>query len=163
MITDDFLVVDTEGKPLVTEIAIINSAGGVAYFSEVKQKYKIQPHGKPLLKVLQEISPLIQNRTLVFHCAEHDLGVLTYSYRNQKIDLPLFKCQCSLELARMLLSNQKSYGLDYLSQKLGLKVDNRYFNPDQAHSARYDALFTYQLYLHLRSQNEHQSVQQQPR
>lgn len=158
MIAQDFLVIDTEGNPLLTEIAIVNSVGKVIYFTEIKQKYKIQPHAKPLIQVLQEVSNLIQNKTLVFHYAEHDLKVLTNSFKNQAIILPRFPSQCSWELAKKHLPNQKSYALDYLSQKLGLKVDNKYFNPNQAHSARYDALFTYQLYSYLRLQNAHQSV-----
>lgn len=155
MVSHDFLVIDTEGNPLLTEIAIVNSLGKVIYFTEVKQKYKIQPHAKPLLQVLQEVFHLIQNKTLIFHYAEHDLNVLKNSYQNQQINLPIFNSQCSWELSKKLLPNQKSYSLDYLSQKFGLKVDNKYFNPNHAHSARYDALFTYQLYLHLRLQNVH--------
>jgi len=158
MIPHDFLVIDTEGSPLLTEIAIINSTGKVIYNCEAKQKSKIQPHAKPLLLVLQEISSLIQNKTLIFHYAEHDLNILKNSYKSQHINVPIFEHQCSWELSKKYLLNQKSYGLDYLSQKLGLKVDNKYFNPNQAHSARYDALFTYQLYLHLRLQNVHQSI-----
>lgn len=158
MITQDFLVIDTEGNPLLTEIAIVNSVGKVIYFTEIKQKYKIQPHAKPLTQVLQEVSTLIQNKTLVFHYAEHDLKILANSFKNQNITLPNFLSQCSWELAKKHLPNQKSYALDYLSQKLGLKIDNKYFNPNQAHSARYDALFTYQLYLYLRTQNVYQSI-----
>jgi|WetSurMetagenome_2_1015567.scaffolds.fasta_scaffold02935_3 DNA polymerase III epsilon subunit-like protein len=158
MIAHDFFVIDTEGNPLLTEIAIVNSIGKVIYFTEVKQKGKIQPHAKPLLQVLQEVSNLVQNKTLIFHYAEHDLNILKNSYINQQINLPIFNHLCSWELSKRLLFNQKSYSLDYLSQKLGLKVDNKYFNPNQAHSARYDALFTYQLYLHLRTQNVHQSI-----
>ncbi len=158
MISQDFLVIDTEGNPLLTEIAIVNSLGKVIYNCETKQKAKIQPHAKPLLQVLKEVSPLIQNKTLIFHYADHDLIILNNSYKNQHINLPAFEHQCSWELAKKYLLNQKSYSLDYLSQKLGLKVDNKYFNPNQAHSARYDALFTYQLYLHLRLQNARQSI-----
>ncbi len=157
-INQDFLVIDTEGNPLLTEIAIVNSTGKVIYFTEVKQKGKIQPHAKPFLQVLKEVSLLIQNKTLIFHYAEHDLSVLKNSFKNQQIISPAFNYQCSWELSKKHLPNQKSYSLDYLSQKLGLKVENKYFNPNQAHSARYDALFTYQLYLHLRLQNAHQSI-----
>ncbi|MEY3220539.1 MAG: hypothetical protein RIT27_1896 [Pseudomonadota bacterium] len=155
MVSHDFLVIDTEGTPLLTEIAIVNETGRVIYFTEVKQKGKIQPHAKPLLQILQEIFPLIENKTLIFHYAEHDLKILNNSYQFQQMIPPFFYHQCSWKLAKKYLPNQKSYGLDYLSQKLGLKVDNKYFNPNQAHSARYDALFTYQLYLHLRLQNVH--------
>ncbi len=158
MVAQDFLVIDTEGNPLLTEIAIVNSVGKVIYFTEIKQKYKIQPHAKPLLQVLQEISNLVQHKTLIFHYAEHDLNILKNSYKNQQVNLPVFQHQCSWELSKKYLLNQKSYSLDYLSQKLGLKVDNKYFNPNQAHSARYDALFTYQLYSYLRLQNAHESV-----
>jgi len=158
MIPQNFLVIDTEGKPLLTEIAIVNEMGKVIYFTEVKQKYGVQPHAKPLLQVLQAVSPLIQHKTLIFHYAEHDLNVIESSYKNQHLDMPIFSHQCSWELAKKYLPIQKSYSLDYLSQKLGLKVNNKYFNPNQAHSARYDALFTYQLYLHLRLQNVHESL-----
>lgn len=37
----------------------------------------------------------------------------------------------------------------FLSKSLGLKVNQKYFNANQAHTARYDAEFTYQLYVAL--------------
>ena len=40
-----------------------------------------------------------------------------------------------------------SYALGHLAQKLNLTVDGKRFDDKQAHSARYDARFTHQLYL----------------
>jgi DNA replication protein DnaC len=49
-------------------------------------------------------------------------------------------------MAKIQFPKLKSYSLDYLSKHFNLLVQNKRFNDHYAHRARYDALFTYQLY-----------------
>ncbi|MFM7189312.1 MAG: exonuclease domain-containing protein, partial [Microcystaceae cyanobacterium] len=149
-----FLVVDTEGKDYLREIAVINAAGEIIYeaFAQEHPENDQRPFNvKPLKRILQEFFTLTPSHWVVFHSATHDLQVLRNSCYQTGIRYPNLQTICTFELARQRFAQLPSYSLEYLSQKLSLKVKEQFFSPDQAHTARYDALFTYQLYLALQS------------
>lgn len=159
----DFLVVDTEGRNELKEIAIINSTGELIYEALVRENSDsddspIYPTNNlavdclPLEDVLSNFTRLSQNKTLVFHYAKHDLKVLRNSFKKVDFTWCQLDVQCTYQGAMIQFPNLPSYSLEYLSKKLNLQVNNRYFNPQQAHIARYDAQFTYQLYTKIRQQ-----------
>ncbi len=84
----DFIVVDTEGRKELTEIAIVNSAGQVIYEALNQEHPEYLARGipsKPLKTILLDFTAIAHNKVLVFHNADHDLKVLTRSF--QKADL----------------------------------------------------------------------------
>ncbi len=148
----NFLVVDTEGKDQLKEIAVLDSQGRLVYeaFSaEHNRDISNQQNVKPLREILTDFANLSQSQLLIFHYASHDLEVLKNSYQAVDLKTPLFTSLCTLQLAQRYVNNFESYSLEYLSKKLNLQINNKYFSPQQAHAARYDAEFTYQLYLYL--------------
>ncbi|WP_202950263.1 3'-5' exonuclease [Gloeocapsa sp. PCC 73106] len=136
----DFLIIDTEGKPELSQIAIVNRDGRVIY-----EAY-CQPNSKELSEIVNDLTELLFNKLLVFHYAEHDIQVLYNSFKRVGKSLPKLQTTCTCQLARQNFSGLISYSLQYLSQYFDLRVKGRVFNPNLAHSAKYDAQFTYQLY-----------------
>jgi DNA polymerase III epsilon subunit-like protein len=148
----NYLFLDTEGTEELREIAILDHNGTLVYeaFTEGNlNNSQIRLNLKPLALILKDLSQIAQNKTIICHYAEHDRQVIHRSYTRAKISLPTLKFGCTYELARQILPNTVSYSLEYLSKHLNLKVKNKRFNPAQAHTARYDAEFTHQLYLKL--------------
>ena len=146
---NNFIVIDTEGKNELNEIAIVNSQGQLIYEAfarEYDAHYEIQLNRKPLQQIVNDFIQIAQNKLVICHSAEHDLRVLKNSFFRVKIDWQNFEFTCTYKLARKYFHNLSSYSLEYLSKKLNLKVNNKYFNSEQAHTARYDTEFTYQLY-----------------
>ncbi|NJR46715.1 MAG: exonuclease [Hyellaceae cyanobacterium CSU_1_1] len=152
----DFIVIDTEGRRELTEIAIINSQGKLIYeaFNQDYFKYTHQKSsGKPLKTILSDFKAIAEGKILVFHNAEHDLAVLAKSFSQLAFPFPDYQqIYCTYRQAQRALS-ASSYSLEYLAKKLNLKVNRQYFNREQAHVARYDAQFTYQLYLTIKRMN----------
>ena len=129
---NSYLVIDTEGKDFITEIAIIKK-GELIYEKFLESD-----------EDLKEIYEIINNQTLIAHFAIHDKEILERSF--QKINLKFeAKFICTYELAKSILDIEK-YSLEILSIHLNLKVNNKFFNSDLAHRASYDAIFTYKLY-----------------
>ncbi len=158
--TDHYLVVDTEGNPLLSEIAIVNSEGKLIYQAfnqDHPDKRHIQINSAPLTSILQTLIDFAQTNVLIFHYAEHDLGVLKYSMAFAGVSPYDFKTECTCEWARHYFPGLDSYALDHLSRTLNLRVDQSLFNQDLAHSASYDAAFTHQLYLKIRAKMTLQS------
>jgi DNA polymerase III epsilon subunit-like protein len=152
----DFIVIDTEGRRALTEIAIINSQGKLIY-EAFSQEYSESSYPrrstKPLKTILTDFKAIAESKILVFHNAEHDLAVLEQSFNQVALAVPNYsQIYCTYREARKALA-VSSYSLEYLAKKLNLKVNRQYFNREQAHVARYDALFTYQLYLTLKPMN----------
>ncbi|NJO94767.1 MAG: exonuclease [Pleurocapsa sp. CRU_1_2] len=152
----DFIVIDTEGRRELTEIAIINSQGKLIYeaFNQDYFEYTHQKSsGKPLKTILSDFKAIAEGKILVFHNAEHDLAVLAKSFSQLAFPFPDYQqIYCTYRQAQRALS-ASSYSLEYLAKKLNLKVNRQYFNREQAHVARYDAQFTYQLYLTIKRMN----------
>ena len=146
----NFIVVDTEGRRELREIAVINSAGKLIYEACNGDLLTDLERGlpcKPLKTILNDFASIANNQTLVFHHAEHDLTVLKRSFQKVNLSWKNFdRVHCTHKLARQYFPSS-TYSLEYLAKKLNLKVDRQYFDRRQAHVARYDALFTYQLYL----------------
>lgn len=149
----DFIIIDTEGKSFLREIAVINSQGKLIYeaFTEgYPDNAAIRLKRKSLSDIVREFAAIAQNKTLVCHYAEHDSHVLQNSFLKAGVEWQPFSFECSYELARRCFPNLAGYSLEYLSKHFLLRVENKLFNPSRAHTARYDAEFTYHLYLKLR-------------
>jgi DNA polymerase III epsilon subunit-like protein len=146
----DFIVVDTEGHKELKEIAVIDSTGKLIYEAlngDLVNNIQRGLTSKPLTTILTDFVSIADRKLLVFHHAEHDLKVLQRSF--QKVNLSwqnVLQIDCTYKLARQHFPSS-AYSLEYLAKKLNLKVDRQYFDCRHAHVARYDALFTYQLYL----------------
>ena len=156
----DFIVIDTEGRQELREIAIINRDGKLIYeaFNRQYADYIQQESYKPLKQILTEFQAIAVNKILVFHHAQHDLEVLQRSFTKVNLAFPInLQVYCTYREAKKRL-NLVNYSLEYLAKKLSLKVARQYFNHQQAHVARYDAKFTYQLYLYLQRMNSAPSL-----
>lgn len=149
----NFIVIDTEGRRELREIAIINSVGELIYEAFNQEYSQDIPRAlsfQGLKTILLDFIAIASNKVLVFHNAVHDLKVLKRSFHQTNLPWKNFEhVNCTYQLARQLFPNSR-YSLEYLAKKLNLKVDRQYFNPKQAHIARYDAQFTHQLYLVIR-------------
>lgn len=149
----DFIVIDTEGKGFLREIAVINSQGKLIYeaFTEGHpDNSAIRLKRKSLSDIVREFAVIAQNKTLVCHYAEHDSHVLQNSFLKAGVKWQPFSFECSCQLARRCFPNLAGYSLGYLSKHFLLRVENKLFEASRAHSARYDAEFTYHLYLKVR-------------
>lgn len=165
MITN-YIFLDTEGKEELSEIAILDYNGNLIYeaFTESHpNNTRIHLKLKSLAVILNDLKAIAQNntqpdslnktqsKTIICHYADHDRQLIRRSYANAQIPFPPLKFGCTWELAKQTLPNALSYSLEYLSKHLNLKVKNKRFNQAQAHTARYDAEFTHQLFLKLQS------------
>ena len=158
----DFVVVDTEGNPELSEIAMLDSQGQLiyeAFAAEHPANLGSQHPLKPLQQIVQDIADLARTKRVVCHYTEHDLKVLRFSFRQANVPWTNFEVACTWELAKQHLPSLESYSLQHLSQCLHLKVNGKRFNTSQAHTARYDAEFTHQLYLKI-LENQRQTAMQ---
>jgi len=140
---------DTEGSPELREIAILDCQGHLiyeAFSSDHLENYSIRLNLKPLNKIVQDVAKITQSRRVICHYAKHDLEVLQHSFHKVQAPWIDLAFSCTWELAKQKFQVD-SYSLDHLSKYLHLKVNGKRFNSNQAHTARYDAEFTYQLYL----------------
>jgi DNA polymerase III epsilon subunit-like protein len=144
-----YLVIDTEGNPDLKEIALIDSSGQVIYHAHSQEYAPDHPQPKPLAQIVADLQRLAQNKLLIFHYADHDLKILQRAFQKARqpwLSNPTF---CTWLAAKQYFPNLASYSLEHLSQHLGIQLASGYFNPNIAHDASYDALFTYHLYRHL--------------
>ena len=146
----DFVVLDTEGNPELSELALVDSQGTVIYEGFSRDHPNNNGSSKPNLKSLKtlllEFSDIVKGKKIVCHYAEHDIKVLKFSFRKADLKMPTLEFDCTCIKARNHWLGLESYSLEYLSKYLNLQVDRRYFVRDMAHCARYDATFTYYLY-----------------
>jgi DNA polymerase III epsilon subunit-like protein len=148
----DFLVVDTEGKDYLSEIAILDCEGNLVYEAFTlghPKNQNLRVVLKPLAEIVREVGAIAQNKTVICHYAEHDQKVLKKSFAKAIVPWQPMIFECTCELTRQNFPDLKGYDLGYLSRQLQLKVDGRLFDRNYAHATRYDALFTHQLYLKL--------------
>jgi DNA polymerase III epsilon subunit-like protein len=151
----DFIVIDTEGKNELREIAIIDSKGKLIYEAFAKEHHKNDERVlnlKPLREIVVDFLKFPKTKLIIFHYAKHDIQVLKNSCRKVGLPWKNLTFECSCELAKASFPGLASYSLEYLSKHLNLKVNQSYFDVNLAHIARYDAEFTYQLYLKLMAQ-----------
>jgi len=132
----DFIVVDTEGKDIINEIAIVNSSGELIIEEFIDNNLK---------NILEKIESILTSNIIIAHNATHDKKILINSYKSIGKDIKLSTI-CSVQKSKKLLPHLYPHSLDILSQNLFLKYNNKYFNKDLAHRASYDAIFTYFLY-----------------
>ena len=148
----DFIVVDTEGNPLLRELAVIDSQGTLIYHAFVDEHLEnktVRVNRFPLSEILTRFQSLARGQRVIFHNSQHDLEVLHYSSARVGLSWSTPASTCTVKLAQSLLPNLASYSLEYLSKHLHLRLHNRLFHPDLAHDASYDAAFTHLLYRHL--------------
>ncbi|MBD2473165.1 3'-5' exonuclease [Nostoc sp. FACHB-145] len=148
----DFVVVDTEGKPELSELAILDSQGRLIYegFSRDYPNHNPNlPNLKSLQTILTEFLGLVQGKKIVCHYAKHDIEILQSSFRRVGLVYPKLDFECTWDQAKIVWTGLESYSLEYLSKHFNLQVNKQHFIKDMAHAARYDAQFTYQLYRRL--------------
>ncbi|MFN0318552.1 MAG: hypothetical protein ACKVQA_26295, partial [Burkholderiales bacterium] len=104
---DSFLVIDTEGNPVLTEIALVDSQGKIVYDASVSSR-------QLLSTVITEVMRHCVNQKLVFHNAEHDRRILLNSCQKVGITWEFGNGECTCEMARSLLPQLSQYSLDYL-------------------------------------------------
>ncbi len=131
-----FIVVDTEGNDIITEIAIIDEDGKLIFEEFIDNNLK---------DVLLRAKIILELNITVAHYAEHDRAILEKSYKSVGIPIKL-NMICSYEKSRELIKDIESYSLEFLSKSLFLQDSDKFFNKDLAHRASYDAQFTYLLY-----------------
>lgn len=152
----NFIVIDTEGSDTLREIAIINQDGKLIYEAFVKTRDSTTKrlNHKALTEIVRDLQKILLNQTIICHNAQHDRTIINNSFRKCRQKLPSATFICTLELAQQKYPNLNSYQLGNLCRRFFLKVDNVYFQIAKAHTARYDAQFTLQLYLYLTSHSE---------
>lgn len=131
-----FVVVDTEGKDTLCEIAIIDKDGILIYEKFVEDDFT---------KTLREIKPILESHLIVAHYAKHDISIIKNSYKSIREEVTL-QSYCTYENSKNILPKLESYSLEYLSTALFLKHKDKYFDKNLAHRASYDAHYTYLLY-----------------
>ena len=153
----NFIVVDTEGRNELHEIAVVNNQGELIYEAFAQQydgHYEIRLNRKTLQQIVSDFINLAKNKLVVCHSADHDIRVLKNTFTKVGVNWINFRFACTYKLAQEYFQDLPSYSLEYISKQLRLKVNNRYFNSQQAHTARYDAEFTYQLYQNIMAKKE---------
>lgn len=75
----NFIVIDTEGRDQLREIAIINAEGELIYeaFSqEDPNYYGRRLKSKPLVDILADFQKIASEKVIICHNANHDIQVL---------------------------------------------------------------------------------------
>jgi DNA polymerase III epsilon subunit-like protein len=150
--TENLVFLDTEGKRILREIAILNYEGKVIYNAFVKGHYNnknIKTNLKSLEIIIEDIKEILRNKTIICHQSNHDRDILKNSF--YQCNVPFFNHNfiCTIDLTKKKYIDYPNYSLSYVAKQLNLKVDGQYFKDNFAHSAVYDAKFTHKLYLHL--------------
>ena len=146
----DFLVIDTEGAPILREVAVVDARGELlleAFTPDQGDCYHSNDLVRPLPDLLRELRLLLRGRQLVAHNAGHDSAVISASFEDCGLIPPVLDWLCTVEMAQQLHPGLPSYSLGALCDQLG--VGSEPFSPDAAHQAAYDARFTQRLFHHL--------------
>lgn len=162
----DFIVIDTEGKDFVREIAVINSQGKLIYEAFAQEHLssdEINFNVKPLREIITDFYHLAQGKIVVGHNIEHDNAVLQRSFHEVGLNSASLSCQlrCTWKLANKYFPDLISYSLEYLSKHFNLKLEGHNFNSNLAHTARYDAAFAYHLYRKIMTTESQQKLEKQ--
>ena len=131
----NFIVIDTEGQPILRELAIVNDQGELIYEAFVEnhpQSPKIAHLTKPLKLLLTEFLEIAQSQIIICHYAQHDIEILRNSFKAVGISAPQLDFQCSFELAQRYLPQLNSHSLEALSKHLRLKLEGQFFIKDSA-------------------------------
>lgn len=145
----DFVILDTEGNPSLSELAIVDSQGVVIYegFCDGNSHgFQNVLNLKSLKTLLTEFLTIVEDKKIICHYAEHDIDILKRSFRQVGLPWQNLQFDCTWTLAKDCFPDLESYSLEYLSKYFNLRANNQYFLPNMAHTASYDATFTYHLY-----------------
>jgi hypothetical protein len=148
--TADFVVIDTEGSPILREVALVDARGELlleAFTPHQDDAYHSSDLVRPLPDLLRELRSVLRGRQLVAHNANHDRSVLIASFEACGLNPPVLDWLCTVEMAQQLHPGLSTYCLGALCDHLG--VGSEPFSPDAAHQAAYDARFTQRLFRHL--------------
>lgn len=151
----NFRVVDTEGNPVLREVAVYDDRGQLILEARVPNEqgnYFTADLVRPLPDLMRELRSVLQGHRVIAHNASHDRAVLDHSFRECGLNAPQLEWECTLELAQRLHPTLESYALGPLCDQLDVGEES--FCRDQAHLAAYDARYTYLLYRHLQ-RDEH--------
>jgi DNA polymerase III epsilon subunit-like protein len=99
----NFIVVDTEGKESLREIAVIDAQGQLIYEAFAKENPENDGKPlkvKPLKQILQEFFLLANHQLVIFHSARHDLNVLRQSCYKTGIPYFTLSTDCTFELSQ---------------------------------------------------------------
>ncbi|MEA5416006.1 3'-5' exonuclease [Synechococcus sp. BA-132 BA5] len=146
----DFLVIDTEGAPILREVAVVDSHGELLLELHAPVQggnYHSSDLVRPLPDLLKDLRSLLRGRRVVAHNASHDSTVLRASFEACGLNPPVLDWHCTVAMAQELHPALDSYALGALCDQLA--VGSEPFSRDAAHQAAYDARFTYLLYRHL--------------
>ncbi len=162
MPTESFFVIDTEGRPLLREVAVINSGGEIIYEAFTKRKNSHTNLGNPksLKAIVDDLSSLVGSSILIAHNSSHDRQVLQNSYAEVHQTQPDWNFKCTYQLARSLFPNLENYDLEFLAKKL--ELGSITFSAREAHVAVYDARYTYYLYRKLQREQHRRRLAETP-
>ncbi|XDE61287.1 exonuclease domain-containing protein [Arthrospira platensis BEA 1257B] len=161
----NFIVIDTEGQPILKAMAIVDHQGNLIYeaFDERHcQNPQLIDQSKPLKTIVNEFLAIAGSQTIICHYARHDMEVLRNTFRAVGVRPPRLSFQCSFELAQRYLPQLGSNSLQTISKQLNLSRDDQTNNRDFLHRAKHDALFTYQLYRRMINELLKTRLQHQP-
>ena len=160
---DDLRVIDTEGAPLLREVAVLDGRGRLLYEARTPDhegSYFSADLTRPLPDLLRDLRPILEGHPLVAHNAAHDSGVLAASFEACGLTPPVLEWRCTLELAQQLHPGRSSYALGDLCEELGVSAEP--FHRDAAHQAAYDARFTALLYRQLQRDQHSRRLASEP-
>ena len=81
---ENFIVVDTEGRDLLREIAVVDATGKLIYEAfVVDSDANKELKQKSLGEILQEFQAIAKDKIIVCHYADHDRKVIEQTYRTQ--------------------------------------------------------------------------------
>lgn len=161
--SDDLRVIDTEGTPLLREVAVLDGRGRLLYEARTpdhEDAYFAADLVRPLPDLLRELRPLLEGHPVVAHNAGHDGGVLAASFESCGLTPPSLDWLCTLELAQQLHPGRSSYALGDLCDELGVSAEP--FCRDAAHQAAYDARFTALLHRQLQRDRHSRRLAEAP-
>ncbi|MCC5653606.1 hypothetical protein LC609_28220 [Nostoc sp. XA013] len=121
----DFVVLDTEGKSELSELAIVDSQGRLIYegfSSDYPNHNKNLPNLKSLKTLLTEFLSLVQGKKIVCHYALHDIEILQSSFRRVGLFYPKLEYECTWEKAKSVWPELESHSLEHLSKARLCKI-----------------------------------------
>ena len=111
----DFIVIDTEGKNELWQIAIIDSQGQLVYEAFAKghpDNYARRFNVKPLKEIIVNFLDISQSKLIICHNALHDIQVLKLSFKAVKVNWQNLAFKCSCDLAKSYFPGLPSYSLE---------------------------------------------------
>jgi len=146
----DLRVIDTQGAPLLQEVAVLDGRGQLLYEARTtaeEAEYHAADLIRPLAELIRDLGQLLAGHPVVAHNARDHAAVLEASAAACALAPLALSWQCTGELARQLHPGCAAADLAPLCAALG--VGDEPLLRDAAHPAACNARFTYLLYRHL--------------